>query len=643
MRSWNAPWVCIASAVALTFALMDRGSTRAHEGPDPRASWLLDPSFLSDSGVLKSQAGPDLTFRHPPRAEKVGKLECLRFDSAESILTAKPSWEEVRAILPDDQLTISAWVSIDETQDHGGIISAFQDNGNFEQGWVLGYNRDTFTFGLATTGSDDGDGKMTYLAGKTSIERGKWYHVCGIYDGESMQLWVNGTLDGESREQHGKILYPPAARLALAAYLDQNESFPLIGRLAQVVVYDVAAKPAWVAHDFEHQKDWVSLPPKLDPAKDFEFVVKPYLQFATQDRISVMCELSRKGRVTVKYGETVRFTEEVTAETDDGLLHTARLLGLKPETGYYYQVFVEEEGREETLRNDASSFQTASLPNTPFAFAVMGDTQGNPTVNGQLAQYAWALRPNFLLIPGDLVDDGFVKNQWVNEFFASMNPLFCRVPFFPVLGNHERNADHYYRYMDVPSPEYYYSFQYGNAMFFVIDSNKKLDPESEQYRWLERELRELQERERRGESDIVWKFVTYHHPSYSSDEDDYGNLWKGKSTWGDLRIRPMTELFDRYGVDIVWNGHIHSYERTWPLRDGKVVQKEGTVYMITGGGGGGLEQAGPIRPPFQNNGRRGHHFVFVAINGRTLEAKSYDLEGKLFDTWVIDKQVVVNK
>jgi 3',5'-cyclic AMP phosphodiesterase CpdA len=597
----------------------------------------MDPSFLSEQGVLKSQAGPDLVAEQVPRSEREGKLEYLRFDGPESILVAKQSWEDIRAILPEDQLTVSAWVSLDETQPHGGIISAFQDNGDFEKGWVLGYNENAFSFGLASTGSDDGDGKMTYLSGKTRIERGKWYHVCGIFDGESMQLWVNGSLDGESREQRGKILYPAKARLALAAYLDQNESFPLVGRLGHVVVYDVAAKPAWVAHDFEHQSDWVALPAKLDPAKDFEFVVKPYLQFATHDRISVMCELSRKGRVRVKFGETSRFTDEVEAQSDDGLLHTTTLVNLKPETGYYYQVLVEEEGKEGTLRGTMSSFQTASLPQTPFAFTVIADTQGNPVVNGELAKQAWALRPNFLIVPGDLVNDGPIKNQWVNEFFASMNPLFCRVPFYPVLGNHERNADHYYRYMDLPDPEYYYSFRYGNAIFFMIDSNKKVDPESEQYRWMESQLQAIEEKEQKGESDIVWKFVSYHHPSYSSDEDDYGNLWKGKSSWGDTRIRPLTKLFDRYGIDIVWNGHIHSYERTWPMREGNVVQKEGTVYMITGGGGGGLEQAGPIRPPFQNNVRRGHHFVFVAINGRTLEAKSFDLEGKLFDTWIMNK------
>ncbi|MFN9913377.1 MAG: metallophosphoesterase, partial [Pirellulaceae bacterium] len=107
--------------------------------------------------------------------------------------------------------------------------------------------------------------------------------------------------------------------------------------------------------------------------------------------------------------------------------------------------------------------------------------------------------------------------------------------------------------------------------------------------------------------------------------------------YGDVRIRPLTKLFDKYQMDVVWNGHIHSYERTWPILDGSVKPDQGTVYMITGGGGGGLEQAGPIRPPFQNNVKRGHHFVFVAINGTTLEMKAYDLEGHLFDTVTLKK------
>ena len=608
----------------------------AHDGPDPRGAWLINQEKI-EGQILKAQAGSNLSVIGSPRAEKVGHLSCMRLDGSDSYFVAQDPWGKTKNAMPTNLITISAWVSLDSLLQNGGIISAFQDNGNFEKGWVLGYNKQAFSFGLSTEGADDGDGKMTYLSGKTSIEPGKWYHVCAVYDGSTMQLWVNGKLDAESTEQKGNILYPDEARLAIGAYLDSNELFPMDGRLAQVFVYDLAAKPAWIMNDFQQQEQWVALPAKLDPSKEFKFLVKPYLQFATRDSIRVMCEVSRPSKVSVRYGETSNFTNTVVASSDDRLLHTATLTGLAAEMGYYYQVIVEEDGREETIRGEVNSFQTASLPNTPFAFAVMGDTQGNPTVNGTLAQYAWALRPNFLVIPGDLVDDGPVKNQWINDFFASMNPLMCRVPFYPVLGNHERNSDYYYRYMDLPPPEYYYSFQYGNAMFFMIDSNKKVDEESEQYLWLEKQLQELEAREKAGTSEVVWKFVCYHHPSYSSDEDDYGNLWKGKSTWGDLRIRPLTKLYDRYAVDVVWNGHIHSYERTWPMVGGKVTEDKGTVYMVTGGGGGGLEQAGPIRPPFQNNVRRGHHFVFVAVNGNTLELKSFDLDGRLFDTTTIRK------
>jgi 3',5'-cyclic AMP phosphodiesterase CpdA len=242
----------------------------------------------------------------------------------------------------------------------------------------------------------------------------------------------------------------------------------------------------------------------------------------------------------------------------------------------------------------------------------------------------WMQRPNFVIIAGDLVDTGPNKRQWTDEFFPGMNPLASRVAFFPVLGNHEQNARHYYDYMSLPDPEYYYTFHYGNAQFFMLDSNKNLDPNSEQYRWLEAELEK---------SDAMWKFVSYHHPSYSSDEDDYGDMWKGEpSEYGDLRLRPLSDLYDRYGVDIVWNGHIHSYERSWPLKDDAVVEAEGTIYMVTGGAGGGLETAGPIKPWFQNNVKHGHHYCLVSVNGRRLEFKAFDLEGRLFDTLTIDKR-----
>lgn len=622
--------VCCAALGGVTAA------TYAHEGPDPIASWVFNEA-IEFGGLAKAQQGPDLKAQGSAKLERIDELGCLRLDGRSDYFVAPEAWAEVKTSLPKQGLTIAAWVSIDKTQPNGGIVSALQDNGGEEYGWVLGYNESVFTFGLSTEGANDGNGLMTYLAGSTPIEIGKWYHLVATYDGERMQLWVNGKLDGESLAQRGAILYPPAAQFAIGAYLDDNEKFPHSGRIASVVIYDVAARDKWISHDFEHQSKLVSLAPQLDPSREFEFLVKPYLQYGTGESMRVMCELTKPGSVRVEFGESSEFGQMRESTSDDQLLHATLLDELRPETGYYYQVVVKNQDTEQEFRSELLSFQTASPANRPFSFCVIADTQGNPEVNGKIAEMAWALRPNFLILPGDLVDDGTKKNQWIHEFFASMYPLISRVPLFPVLGNHERNADHYYRYMDLPAPEYYYSFRYGNAVFFMLDSNKKMDPESEQYLWLEKQLMSLEAEEQSGASQVVWKFASFHHPIYSSDENDYGDLWKGKSSWGDLRLRPLTKLFDEYRVDVVWNGHIHSYERTWPLESGEAAKSGGTTYMVTGGGGGGLEQAGPIRPWFQNNVRRGHHFVFVAIHDRTLELKSYDLEGRLFDSTVIKK------
>ena len=48
---------------------------------------------------------------------------------------------------------------------------------------------------------------------------------------------------------------------------------------------------------------------------------------------------------------------------------------------------------------------------------------------------------------------------------------------------------------------------------------------------------------------------------------------------GDLRARKLVPLYEKYGVDIVWNGHIHSYERTWPIREEKAVESDAPFYL----------------------------------------------------------------
>ena len=347
------------------------------------------------------------------------------------------------------------------------------------------------------------------------------------------------------------------------------------GRIREIKMFDIAAKPEWVAKEFGHQKDVAKLPKKLSNDSQ-QFVVKPYLQYGTQTSMTVMWRSAKPAAGVVHWGENIRCKNSISSDKKHQI-QEVRIEGLKPETQYFYWV-ESEDAQGNPIESDVSTFQTASQKETPFAFAVISDTQHNPKVSGPLAKLAWEHRPNFLLHPGDLVDQGRMSDDWIEEFFKSMHPLISRVPMYPVLGNHEQNAKNYFDYMSLPEPEYFYQFSYGNADFFMIDSNRKVDPESEQFQWLDKSL---------AKSDATWKFVCHHHPPYSSDENDYGNLWKtNKSTRGDLRVRQLVPLYEKHGVDIVWNGHIHSYERTWPLKANKAVNMGGTIYMITGGGGG---------------------------------------------------------
>lgn len=528
--------------------------------------------------------------------------------------------------LPKSNLTISAWVTIEQPEEWGGIVGIFQDNGDAETGWVLGYNQESFTFGLASEGANDGDGNMTYLPGKTKYELGKFYHVVGVYDGQTMQLYVNGQLDAESTAQSGPILYPASAPFVLGAYRDRDEFNSLRGRLRDVAIYDLAAKAKWVTHEFEHHQELASYQAPA-AADELGFIVRPFLQFGTTTSMNVVWQTTAEATSEVRWGEDIECGNSVVAAAN-GTIYTAKIEGLAVDTQYFYRV-VSRNAEGQQIESEVSTFQTACGRGTPIAFAVISDTQKNPKVAGAIAELAWAQRPHFLLHPGDLVDKGKKDSDWREEFFPSMHPLISRVPLFPVLGNHEQNAKNYFDYMALPDPEYYYSFSYGDADFFMIDSNRKVDPESEQYQWLEQQL---------AASTATWKFVCHHHPPYSSDENDYGDLWKSnKSTRGDLRVRELVPLYEKHGVDMVWTGHIHSYERTWPLKENEAVEAGGTIYMITGGGGGGLETPGPYRPFFQNHVRRGHHYVMVHIHGKTLELRSYTLDDRLFDTVTISK------
>lgn len=164
-----------------------------------------------------------------------------------------------KAGLPPEAISVEAWVRVDKPTEWGGILGAFQDNGPYEKGWLLGYNHTQFFFALASTGRKD----LTYLKARTPFLPGSWYHVVGTYDGREQRIYLDGRLQGASTDQKGPIDYPPKGFYTLAAYRDDNELYPLLGRLETVSVFARALSAEEVLARFDARK---VLFPGVEPA-----------------------------------------------------------------------------------------------------------------------------------------------------------------------------------------------------------------------------------------------------------------------------------------------------------------------------------------------------------------------------------------
>jgi len=148
-----------------------------------------------------------------------------------------------------------------------------------------------------------------------------------------------------------------------------------------------------------------------------------------------------------------------------------------------------------------------------------------------------------------------------------MESLTAVSAYVPVLGNHERNSNIYYQAFMLPEGggdfhRRWYSFDAGDVHFIILDSNisETTGLFDQQTKWLISDLEKSKDKK--------FKLVFFHHPFYTNTpntEPTHEDKWR----W----------IFEKYGVNAVFSGHIHNYER---------FKKNGIQYVITGGGGAPL-------------------------------------------------------
>jgi len=311
--------------------------------------------------------------------------------------------------------------------------------------------------------------------------------------------------------------------------------------------------------------------------------IGPYIQDVKGDSITIMWVTNGSETSKVEY-KNETFTKNISnnnhqciATPDTACFHRVNLTGLKPATSYTYRVHFSD---SLDLWTDYFTFKTAPDANSSFRIAVYGDTRldfSNSTdasKHSEVVKQIISHNPEIVIHLGDFALNAKCYNEWVPQFFSPVEPLLHNISFFTAIGNHEVQnfacPESKILLYDYFFPEkLWYSFTYGSALFIGLQvENEKynINKNIAQLDWLNKEL---------NSSEYLaakWHFVFLHSSIYTNDINHTNNL---------KVINQLVPIFQTKGVDMVFSGHSHTYERS---------SKDGIYYIVTGGGGADISK-----------------------------------------------------
>jgi hypothetical protein len=340
------------------------------------------------------------------------------------------------------------------------------------------------------------------------------------------------------------------------------------------------------------------------------FLRAPYLQKVTARSASVLFvadAVAPHVRVTRPDGSEiadVEATVDASASPAAGQQYEADLTDLDPAAVHCYEVI--DQGEVLLARTGFATAPAAADATVSFvSFGDLGTQTGDQfAVLDQLEQ----LDPDFVLANGDVAYDNGTLSDFENNFFAVYAEVLRSVPFFPASGNHEMRTSGAAPFREVfalpenggpAGIEHWYSFDWGPVHVTVLEDEQIRE---EMIDWLDRDLAAV---------DQPWKIVVTHHPPYSSGQ--HGN-------YPELQV--LVPLFEKHGVDVVFSGHDHDYERS--------VDMNGVTYVVAGAGGRGTRPVGAST--FTAFSSSVSHLVYVTASPDELKMWAVDASGQTFDT-----------
>lgn len=377
---------------------------------------------------------------------------------------------------------------------------------------------------------------------------------------------------------------------------------------------------------------------------------------------------------------------------------TAALGPLAPGATFQYRVLAH--GREVFSPTEGRALRG---PGQPQKVVVVGDLAEGTGSSLAVARQIQAQAPDLMVAVGDLAYQNGTPRDYHARFFPAYNgdpgepgagaPFMRGTPMVGVLGNHDvahvgrnqvphRDSLAYFCYWDQPrtGPDLAagghlprlapagnwagfraaagdrfpamanFTFRSGDVHWTILDSNRYLD-------WSRPDLRAWLEAQLAAAQDATWRFVAFHHPAFNVTTFNHTNDWHMRELW---------PLFQRYRVDLVFCGHVHTYNRTRPVAfgpapagvsdaehsareanirtdtdfDGRVITRARyPIQILTGAGGGTLYHPRLPDPPrpYMAAAVDRHSFSLLEIRDRRVEFRQMDAEGRVVDAFTLAK------